>query len=68
MSTDRIIRSVYVTFNVFYFHLTGIRRWKTKLENSLREKGEKLQDIQQKLQESETELKTKVHVTFVYLP
>ena len=42
----------------------GLEDEKQRLENSLREKGEKLQDVQQKLQESETELKTKVSVKY----
>ena len=44
----------------------GLEDEKQRLENSLREKGEKLQDVQQKLQESETELKTKVSVKYYH--
>ena len=44
----------------------GLEDEKQRLENSLREKGEKLQDVQQKLQESETELKTKVPVKYYH--
>ena len=48
----------------FTFFSQGLEDEKQRLENSLREKGEKLQDVQQKLQESETELKTKVLVKY----